>query len=116
MAKKGRKTNKERMDKISIEVAEDIHNSWLNKKKEAGYKSPLEFDKNWKPNYNELLKATNLPEQCEGKCHQDMIPFSELHPKIQEFDIETGKTALNALAKKGYRITKIKKKTTGSKK
>jgi hypothetical protein len=74
------------MTKFFIEsIAEEIHNEWMNLRKNQGW--------TWGPKRNDDLK--------KNPC---MVPYSDLPEAEKEYDRATARTTLTALERLGYKL------------
>jgi hypothetical protein len=98
--------------KLIEKIAESVHNSWWNEKKEQGFHSPDDCKSR---NHKDFLEANYEQQEnvrnpkffgwCE-KCHTDMYPYNELPENIKEYDRVTAKAVLKSLEENDYSVIK----------
>jgi hypothetical protein len=88
------------------QIAEEVHNAWMQEKIEQGFHSPNECLS--KSHERVLNNERYLKGEYEGvgngkfcrwcdKCHADLYPYSELPENIKEYDRVTVRAVLNAI-------------------
>ena len=89
--------------KLIEKIAESVHNSWWNEKKEQGFHSP----KNCPYAIIPYVQGSfdKFKKNCE-KCHTDMYPYNELPENIKEYDRVTAKAVLKSLEENDYSVIK----------
>lgn len=95
-------------NKVIELISEEVHNAWMNEKRDQGFHSPDECQsKNHKGFLNTDCKnQERLTDNCNikfykwcDKCHTDLYPYNELPENIKEYDRVTVITVLEAIGK-----------------